>query len=456
MYSFLYTVIIRVVGNLLATHPVAFFYYCVIIGGVVWNSLGSGWITTAFRDYNKAFGICYLVCIVLSWISVVLSPTFVFCGRACLTVSLLGGLVYSRKRAIEPPQENGGLLDSILQEEEVMFDIKKVLAEFQREGVSLSVDDILWRDQFSQKEATDKPEFKPLGEDVTPVIVTNIVTNHEDSNSFVDNSILEDLTKELTLQRDDSERDGIVRIASDVLDDEFVNHQQEDAFVREMIQKQQAVIVEEDVGVASSLSGVAGSVTSPPLPIPTELPLQVTPSTSVESSSLGSPIVPNPTPLRNAFPPPTESQPPRPKPKKFSKKKQPKECVVSVDSILSSSRTYSFAIFFHYRTNLPIIQTLPEDSNYSNEYVDLSQQMIQQINDGAFEKKGVNENVNVTYVSLSVFYNTLQIVLSSQTNKSILFPIIWNFNLHLPSPQQRRVQSQKRRYHQGTYGYPCF
>lgn len=61
-----------------------------------------------------------------------------------------------------------------------------------------------------------------------------------------------------------------------------------------------------------------------------------------------------------------------------------------------------FVIIFHYRTNLPIIQTLPEDSNYSNEYVDLSQQMIQQINDGAFEKKGVNENVNVTYVSLSV------------------------------------------------------
>ena len=31
-----------------------------------------------------------------------------------------------------------------------------------------------------------------------------------------------------------------------------------------------------------------------------------------------------------------------------------------------------------------------------------------------------------------------------------------NFNLHLPSLQQYKVPYQKHRYHQGTYGYPCY
>lgn len=71
----------RVVANLLATHPLAFFYYTLLLGGVVWNTLGSGWIGTAFSDYAHSFGVCYLVCIILSWVSTVLSPIFVFCGR---------------------------------------------------------------------------------------------------------------------------------------------------------------------------------------------------------------------------------------------------------------------------------------------------------------------------------------------------------------------------------------
>lgn len=36
--------------------------------------------------------------------------------------------------------------------------------------------------------------------------------------------------------------------------------------------------------------------------------------------------------------------------------------------------------------------------NYSQEYIDISQQMIQQINDGSFNKEPVNENVNVSYL----------------------------------------------------------
>ena len=33
---------------------------------------------------------------------------------------------------------------------------------------------------------------------------------------------------------------------------------------------------------------------------------------------------------------------------------------------------------------------------------------------------------------------------------------IIELNLHLPSLQLHKVPSQKHRYHQGTYGYPCY
>lgn len=71
----------RIVANFLTTSPAAYMYYLMILGGVVWNSLGSGWIAPAFRDYNHSFGVCYLVCVILSWISTIISPTFVLCGK---------------------------------------------------------------------------------------------------------------------------------------------------------------------------------------------------------------------------------------------------------------------------------------------------------------------------------------------------------------------------------------
>ncbi len=70
----------RIVANFLTTNPISYAYYLMVLGGVVWNSLGSGWVSVAFRDYNHAFGVCYLVCIILSWVSTIISPSFVFAG----------------------------------------------------------------------------------------------------------------------------------------------------------------------------------------------------------------------------------------------------------------------------------------------------------------------------------------------------------------------------------------
>lgn len=50
----------------------------------MWNTLGSSWIKDAYRDYGVGFGACYLTGIILSWVSTIISPTFVFCGRSSL------------------------------------------------------------------------------------------------------------------------------------------------------------------------------------------------------------------------------------------------------------------------------------------------------------------------------------------------------------------------------------
>lgn len=47
----------------------------------MWNILGSCWIRSAFVYYPRGFSVCYLVCVILSWISVVASPCFVFFGK---------------------------------------------------------------------------------------------------------------------------------------------------------------------------------------------------------------------------------------------------------------------------------------------------------------------------------------------------------------------------------------
>lgn len=70
----------RLVARLLTTHPLAYFYYLLILFGIVWNVLGSCWIAAAFRHYSLGFASCYLVGVILAWISVIASPFFVFSG----------------------------------------------------------------------------------------------------------------------------------------------------------------------------------------------------------------------------------------------------------------------------------------------------------------------------------------------------------------------------------------
>ena len=49
------------------------------------------------------------------------------------------------------------------------------------------------------------------------------------------------------------------------------------------------------------------------------------------------------------------------------------------------------------------------------------------------------------------YYNKQIKRITSTFKKQII-----ELNLHLPSLQQYKVPYQKHRYHQGTYGYPCY
>ena len=82
----------------------------------------------------------------------------------------------------------------------------------------------------------------------------------------------------------------------------------------------------------------------------------------------------------------------------------------------------------------------------SADYIDLSQQMIDQMNEGHFDKCPTDENVNMVSFDSCVFRK-------QPTPIPLLCAV---FTRHPRSPQRRTAPYRRRRYHQGTYEYPCF
>lgn len=108
LFNFL--VICRYIASLLVTHPLAYFYYLIIIGGVVWNILGSCWIGAAFSSYTPGFSACYLVCVILSWISVVVSPMFVLFGMSrCIMLPSRRSSLLHQNHLLQPHRDRRSL-----------------------------------------------------------------------------------------------------------------------------------------------------------------------------------------------------------------------------------------------------------------------------------------------------------------------------------------------------------
>ena len=227
----------------------------------------------------------------------------------------------------EPPKDDGGILDSLLSSDDGVFDVKKVIAQFQQEGVSLSVDDILWRDRFIQQENQPKEVFTPHSmDDPLPVVVTDITVGDTASSSAHEVS-LEDLRNDLHRTFEE----GVTRIISDVLDEESIRvSQEEEQVLQELLQQQKVVVLEEPVItnelVPTTQPSVVTAVSTAVLPHAVEV---------VETPRVETPRVETPR-VESPREPIQKSVSKKEKRKKYSRRNQPKECVVSVDSVLSS------------------------------------------------------------------------------------------------------------------------
>ena len=305
--------------------------------------------------------------------------------------------MYKRANIPEPPRGDETLVDRFIQDEEVLFDVKKILAQFEQEGMSLSVDDILWRNSHNEQQQQQQQQIglPPSGDEVVPVVVTDIVNeeNGVDERNCLMNPILDDLTSKQV--RGDKES-GVVKIVSDVLEEGEGREREEEMRMREILERQQAValnrpslVMNEGVGVVVPTSVPASVPATIPTSIPTTVPASVptsvpttvpatipttvpasVPATTATASVPASVPIAIPTSLHP--PPPSHipsilsspsvssavtpssssslnsSQPTRKKDKtkrKYNKKNQPKECVVSVDSVISSSQLTYYLIY---------------------------------------------------------------------------------------------------------------
>ena len=254
--------------------------------------------------------------------------------------------MYKRANIQEPPRGDETLVDRLIQDEEVLFDVKKILAQFEQEGMSLSVDDILWRNSHNEQQQQQQQQIglPPSGDEVVPVVVTDIVNeeNGVDERNCLMNPILDDLTSKQV--RGDKES-GVVKIVSDVLEEGEGREREEEMRMREILERQQAValnrpslVVNEGVGIVvpTTVPATTAIPTSLHPPPPSHIP------SILSSPSVSSAVTPSSSSSLNS------SQPTRKKDKtkrKYNKKNQPKECVVSVDSVISSSQLTYYLIY---------------------------------------------------------------------------------------------------------------
>lgn len=217
-------------------------------------------------------------------------------------------MVYSvRKKQEEYQQVQGSVMDDLLNDENAILDLDKIMKRINSDGTTLSVDDILWREKYILSPDNKMTETQPVefSDDVKPVIVTDIRSSCEDTS----NPLLEDLTRELN--RPFSPVNDIVLIHRDVLDEEG-DEQEDDADLelRRALSQQQAIVqCPSDVLITESI--LSPSHESSPFPsptvansspllcpaVPSTLPLLHTPISSSSSPHLS---FPNSSPLQSS------------------------------------------------------------------------------------------------------------------------------------------------------------
>ena len=143
----------------------------------MWNILGSCWIGAAFSSYSPGFSACYLVCVILSWISVVASPMFVLFGTISCSPVHAGGLLYSTRISFSNPIGTAvPTLFSLGVDSAQPTSVTQMLNEA---DLGLTATDILNQD-YQKRSLQWKPAT--LSKDEMPVVVAEIPVAEKEEN----------------------------------------------------------------------------------------------------------------------------------------------------------------------------------------------------------------------------------------------------------------------------------
>ena len=271
-----------------------------------------------------------------------------------------GGLVYSRKKSYVSARGDENASSDVLIENGASTDIKEIMASLN--GVGLSVDEILWRERFLTSFLSVPRQLSTHSQDDHPVVVTNLTAGNESPNAQP-NPLLAELTREL--KNPGYRKEEVIVIHRDSLDDE------------------------ED---SRSTPLISVGTSHPPSPQvrPAESPQQ----RSVEVSQQIRILVPVAmTPVAETTTPPVKQNLHQPKTTRKPKSSRqrlvlhnPKDHIVNVDEVIN------------------VEPTKVEEERFSvssfcttDEYIDISQEMIDKMNQGDFMTDGKNQNVSVTY-----------------------------------------------------------
>ena len=365
------------IARILTTHPLAYFYYLIILGGVVWNILGSCWIGSAFAFYSVGFSTCYLICVILSWISVAMSPLFV----------VFGGVSYSTLYpAAVVPEIQASVLIPETADAQASTSILQLLQDAK---LDLSVDQLLTldaRNRRMQKEAIS------LSEGEMPITITELPKAEYEVQ---ENPLLEDMQQ--------PSRQGVTLIHRDVLDNEMPSRasawgrtesraeseqnppcavvvtSQEQQEQQEQQEKQENLVMMnmDAADVVIAIEAEANDKDEKTTPRSNNAQTCEMCQEDDEATQAGETVIE--TNKR------TSKRGKRKKEKKENRGRNPKENIVIADAVIHDAQM-----------RLP--GELPLQSHADDSFVDVSSQMIHDLNYGHFDHNAANANVHVTVI----------------------------------------------------------
>ena len=388
---------VRFIARILTTHPLAYFYYLIILGGVVWNILGSCWIGSAFAFYSVGFSTCYLICVILSWISVAMSPLFVVFGVFSPLRLSLGGVSYS---TLYPAAVAPEIQASVLIPETAGAQTStSILQLLQDAKLDLSVDQLLTldaRNRRMQKEAIS------LFEGEMPITITELPKAEYEVR---ENPLLEDMQQ--------PSRQGVTLIHRDVLDNEMPSRASAWGRTESRAESEQnppcAVVVtsqeqqehQEQQEKQENLVMINMDAADVVIAIEAEANDKDEKSTSRsnnaqtcemcqeddEATQAGETVIE--TNKR------TSKRGKRKKEKKENRGRNPKENIVIADAVIHDAQM-RWERERRVMSRLP--GELPLQSHADDSFVDVSSQMIHDLNYGHFDHNAANANVHVTVI----------------------------------------------------------